>query len=98
MTTLASNISMQSATARFPFDVTLYERPTELNLSERQALGAIVGWASAGKKGWPPGVKIPLASLLHPLYDLLDHMGVTNTAKRLYTIRTSVIYEYFGVN
>lgn len=92
MTDFASTGSMPSAAARFPFDATLYERPTELSLSERQALGAIVGWASAGKKGWPPGTKIPLASLLRPLYDLLDHMGVTNTAKRLYTIRTSVIY------
>lgn len=92
MITLASNSSMQGATARFPFEVTLYERPTELSLSERQALGAIVSWASAGKKGWPPGTKMPIASLLRPLYDLLDHMGVTNTAKRLYTIRTSVIY------
>lgn len=92
MTDIAANGSTAAGTAgRFPCAATACECPTELSLTERQALGAIVSWTGAGKKGWPPGAKTPLASLLRPLYDLLDQMGVDNTVKRLYTIRTTVI-------
>jgi integrase len=79
------------APARLPFGGGAGQRRTELSVAEREALGTVVDWTRAGRKGWPPGAKAMLAVLLSPLYDVLDHMGAVNTVKRCYTIRTTVI-------
>ena len=74
-----------------PFDAGYYRRPLNLSPIEAEAIGQIISWTQAGKKGWPKAATAPLATLLRPLYEVLDHLGAVNTEKRRYTIRTTVI-------
>lgn len=72
-------------------DVHSYDRRHALSSSELHHMQLLVARAQQGSKGWHKEARPALERLLHPLEDVLDHLGAVNTVKRKYTIRTTVI-------
>ena len=72
-------------------DVNGYDRRHTLSSSELYHMQLLVARAQQGSKGWHKEARPALERLLHPLEDVLDHLGAVNTIKRRYTIRTTVI-------
>ncbi len=72
-------------------DIHGYDRRHALLSSELHHMQLLVARAQQGSKGWHKEARPALERLLHPLEDVLDHLGAVNTVKRKYTIRTTVI-------
>ncbi len=72
-------------------DVQGYDRRHALSRSELHHMQLLVARAQQGSKGWHKEARPALERLIHPLEDVLDHLGAVNTVKRKYTIRTTVI-------
>lgn len=72
-------------------DVRAYDRTHALSAEELYHMQVLVTRFQEGGKGWHKTARPSLRRLLHPLEDVLDHLGAVNTVKRKYTIRTTVI-------
>ena len=72
-------------------DVQGYGRTHALSAEELDHMQILVTRFQDGGKGWHKTARPALQRLLRPLEDVLDHLGAVNTAKRKYTIRTTVI-------
>lgn len=72
-------------------DVRAYDRTHALSAEELHHMQVLVTRFQEGGKGWHKTTRPSLRRLLHPLEDVLDHLGAVNTVKRKYTIRTTVI-------
>ncbi len=72
-------------------DIRAYDRTHALSAEELHHMQVLVTRFQEGGKGWHKTARPSLRRLLHPLEDVLDHLGAVNTVKRKYTIRTTVI-------